>query len=324
MDLAKLSSYNKGFKYLLTCIDVLSRYQWVVPLTEKTGKTLKGAFQVIFKSGRRPIRLQTDKGTEFINRVFQTFLKEHDMHFFTTYNEETKASIVESFNRTLKTKMWKYFTHRETLTYVDVLSEMVASYDHTVHRTIGIPPAEVTCVNQATVSKRLYGRKGDRVRLSKAKRTFKKGYLPNWTEELFTVVKCIETRPQVYLVKDDHGEILEGTFYAEELQKVIKTDDVYKIEPILKKRKKVRRVQYLVKWLEYQESFNSWIFKQDLQKRGVRFEVSVLRMAPSDTDSVSSWVTCEKTTPRSEVVFLCQVLILYTVIVVSIYNLTIE
>ena len=257
VDLAKLSSYNKGFKYLLTCIDVLSRYQWVVLLTDKTGKTLKDAFQVIFKSGRRPIRLQTDKGTEFINRVFQTFLKEHDMHFFTTYNEETKASIVEIFNRTLKTKMWKYFTHRETLTYVDVLSEMVASYDHTVHRTIGIPPAEVTWANQTTVSKRLYGRKGpnksykfspgDRVRLSKAKRTFKKGYLPNWTEELFMVVKCIETRPPVYLVKDDRGEILEGTFYAEELQKVIKTDDIYKIEPILKKRKKGRRVQYLVK-----------------------------------------------------------------------------
>jgi hypothetical protein len=147
VDLAKLSSYNKGFKYLLTCIDVLSRYPWVVPLTDKTGKTLKDAFQVIFKSGRCPMRLHTDKGTEFINRVFQKFLKEHDMHFFTTCNEETNASIVESFNRTLKTKMWKYFTHREILTYVDVLSEMVASYDHTIHRTICIPPAEVTWAN---------------------------------------------------------------------------------------------------------------------------------------------------------------------------------
>ena len=65
---------------------------------------------------------------------------------------------------------------------------------------------------------------GDRMRLRKAKRMFKKGYVPNWTEELLTVVKCIETRPPVYLVKYDHGEILEGTFYAEELQKVIKTD----------------------------------------------------------------------------------------------------
>ena len=167
------------------------------------------------------------------------------MHFFTTYNEETKASIVERFNRTLKTKMWKYFTHRETLTYVDVLFEIVASYNYTVHRTIGIPPTEVTWVNQTTVSKRLYGRKGpkkackfsprDRVQLSKSKRTFKKGYLPNWTEELFTVVKCIESRPPVYLVKDDHGEILEGTFYAEEIQKVIKQDEVYKIQSVLKK-----------------------------------------------------------------------------------------
>ena len=81
---------------------------------------------------------------------------------------------------------------------------------------------------------------------------------------MFTVVKCIEARPTVYLVKDDHGEILEGTFYAEELQKVIKTDDVYKIETILKKRKKGRRVQYLVKW-----SFNSWIVKQDIQKHTI-------------------------------------------------------
>ena len=80
------------------------------------------------------------------------------------------------------------------------------------------------------------------------------------------VVKCIETRPPVYLVKDDHGEILEGTFYVEELQKVIKTDDVYKIEPIFKKRKMGQRVQYLVKCLGYPESFSSWILKQDLQK----------------------------------------------------------
>jgi hypothetical protein len=114
------------------------------------------------------------------------------------------------------------FTHRETLTYVGVLSEMVASYDHTVHRTIGIAPAEVTWANQTTVSKRLYGRKGptksckfspgDRVQLGKVNRTFKKGYLPNWTAQLFTVEKCIETKHPAYLVKDDHGEILEGTF----------------------------------------------------------------------------------------------------------------
>ena len=110
---------------------------------------------------------------------------------------------------------------------------------------------------------------GDIVGLTNATRTLKKGYLLNWTEELLTVVKCIETRPPVYLVKDDHGKMLEGTFYAEEIQKVIKQDDVYKIQSVLKIRRKGRRVQYLVKWLRYPESFNSWIFKQDPQKRGV-------------------------------------------------------
>ena len=112
VDLAKLSSCNKGFKYLLTCIDVLSRYAWVVPLKDKMGKTLKDEFQVVFKSGRRPMRLQIDKGTEFTNQVFQKFLKEHNVHFFTTYNEETKASIVERFNRTLKTQVEVFHAQR--------------------------------------------------------------------------------------------------------------------------------------------------------------------------------------------------------------------
>ena len=96
---------------------------------------------------------------------------------------------------------------------------MVASYDFTVDRTIGIPPAEVTWANQATVSKRLYGRKGPKKSCKfplgdsatqQSQAYVQEGYLPSWTEELFMVVQCIETKPPVYLVKDEHGEILEG------------------------------------------------------------------------------------------------------------------
>ena len=150
VDVSRISSYNKGFKYLLTCINVLSRYSWVIPLKEKTGKTLVAALATIFESGRRPVHLQTDKGTEFTNRVFQKFLRENDVHFLTTQNEETKASIVERFNRTLKSKMWKYFTHREALTYLHALQDLVESYNRTPHITIGLPSAEVTCANQTT------------------------------------------------------------------------------------------------------------------------------------------------------------------------------
>ena len=142
---------------------------------------------------------------------------------------------------------------------------------------------------------------------------------------MFTVVKCIETSPLVCLVKDDHGEILEGTFYAEELQKLIKTDDMYKIETILKKRtKRDEKFSIWSSGLDIQSPSTVGSLNRTYKSEGSRFEVSVLRMAPSDTNSVSSWVTCGKKTPRSKVVFLCHVPILYTVIVVSIYNLMVE
>ena len=90
VDLQSLSQWNRGYKYLLTCIDVLSKFAWVVPLKTKTGKELVAAFKEIFRQGRKPEKLQTDAGTEFKNRTFQTFVKEENVHFFVTYNE-TKA-----------------------------------------------------------------------------------------------------------------------------------------------------------------------------------------------------------------------------------------
>ena len=94
VDMASLAKYNKGFKYLLTCIDVLSKYAWAVHLKNKTGLALTKAFKHILKSGRKPYLLQTDKGSEFVNRTVQNLLKKEKIGFFTTQNE-TKASIVE-------------------------------------------------------------------------------------------------------------------------------------------------------------------------------------------------------------------------------------
>ncbi|CAB4038544.1 uncharacterized transposon-derived [Paramuricea clavata] len=118
-----LSQQNNGYKYVLTVIDVLSKYAWVEAIKAKTGNNLVKAFENIIKKGRKPKMFHTDKGTEFINRQFQTFLKKHSIRFFTTYNE-TKSSIVERFNRTLKTKMWKYFTANNTLSEQTLYSEL--------------------------------------------------------------------------------------------------------------------------------------------------------------------------------------------------------
>lgn len=275
--LVSLAKHNRGYKYLLCVIDVLSKYAWVEPLRNKTGAALIAAFKKIFKQGRRPKRLQTDKGTEFLNRDVQRFLKKQHVHFFTTENAETKASIVERFQRTLKSRMWKYFTHRQTYTYIDILQDLVRGYNRSYHRSIKQSPESVNKRNEYQVWSTLYKelprspktdtsslREGDIVRISKAKGTFEKGYLSNWTEELFSVAAIILRRDsKVYRLKDSSGEILQGTFYRNELQKVIKRDHVYDIDSILKTRKrKVGKrtvTEILVHWKGYPSSQDSWI-----------------------------------------------------------------
>ena len=193
------------------------------------------------------------------------------MHFFTTENDDIKASIVERFNRTLKSKLWRYFTKHDTLTYLDILADVVEVYNRTPHSSIGMAPLDVNDETLGQVWFRLYAdssqdykestlQVGDTVRISKARRTFKKGYLPQWTEEIFTIVKKQHTQPQTFILKDWSGEPLKGSFYAQELQKVVKTDHVYRIEKILKEEKN----RVFVKWLGYPDSFNSWVRRKDL------------------------------------------------------------
>ena len=191
VDMSRLKKVNDGTTFILTVIDVFSKLGWCVPLKNKSAASLVAAFTQLLSNGA-PKTLQTDKGTEFLNRSLQKLLKEHGVHHFATHNEETKASIVERFNRTLKTRMWRYFTKTQSVRYVDVLQAFMRSYNGTYHRSIGMAPSEVTSTNQETVWQRLYGhesvdtpkfRVGNRVRISKAKRHFEKGYMANWTED---------------------------------------------------------------------------------------------------------------------------------------------
>ena len=233
VDLQSLSQWNRGYKYLLTCIDVLSKFAWVVPLKTKTGKELVAAFKEIFRQGRKPEMLHTDAGTEFKNRAFQTFLKEENVHFFVTYNE-TKAQVVERVNRTHKQLMWRMFTTTSSYHYLDKLDCLVnGNYNQSIHRSIKMKPANVNESNEHAVWRTLYGKQsaptkykfkvGDQVKISKHKRTFQKGYLPSWTEETFTIAQRIPRDPPVYRLKEADGDFIQGTFYEPELQKVLES-----------------------------------------------------------------------------------------------------
>ena len=282
MDLADMQSlmkYNDGYRYLLVCIDVFSKYAWIVPLKTKTGPSLVEALKVILTSGRKPGKIMTDQGTEFFNKHFQTFLNSKDIQLYHTFNE-TKASVVERVIRTFKTKMWRYFTAKKTMRYIDMLSDLVNSYNHSVHRSIKTKPVLVNADNEEQIWHTLYDDDdignlhpvkykfniGDQVRISKIKRKFEKGYLPNFSKEIFTVSKRIPRNPSVYKLTDYDGEELEGTFYEKELQKIVKTDNMYEIEKILRKRGKGKNEKYLVKWLGYPEKFNSWVPVSEINK----------------------------------------------------------
>ena len=227
-DLSNISRYNDGFKYLLTCIDVFSKKAWAIPLRTKTAREVAEAFEKILRDGKCNMS-QSDKGSEFVGSTFQNMLKKHGIKFYTSENEDIKAAVVERFNRTLKTKMYKYFTFKNTRRYIDVLQDLIDSYNSTYHRSIGMAPDQVTAANESLVRTRLYPvnkpkifkwkyKPGDLVRIAKQKMPFAKGYVGNWSRELFKIKSRISTLPVTYELTVLLDETIKGKFYTQELQ----------------------------------------------------------------------------------------------------------
>ena len=113
VNMQSLSLHNDGVKYLLTFIDTFSKYAWVRSLKNKSGLCVKEAFESMLRE-QVPLYLQTDKGTELKNTLLQGQLAEYEIKFYTSENDDIKAAILERFNWTLKTRMFRYFTHSKS------------------------------------------------------------------------------------------------------------------------------------------------------------------------------------------------------------------
>ena len=218
------SKFNRGIKYLLAVIDVFSKYGWFIPLKDKTGKSVASTLKTIFKE-RKPEKM-VYKGKEFYNKDVKELIE-----LYSTENEE-KSSVVERWIRTMKEKMWKYFTDNNTNVYIEILPGLVKDYNNSRHSSIKMTPVEASeKKNELTVWRNLYPNRldilginpkfsiGDKVRISRTKELFKKGYTTRWTEEIFTITKIKRTSPITYKIADLNGEEIDGTFYEPELQK---------------------------------------------------------------------------------------------------------
>jgi Integrase core domain/Chromo (CHRromatin Organisation MOdifier) domain len=266
-DMQNLSQYNDGHRYILTCIDVFSKRAFALAIKDKRGKTLAASFEEIF-SDTVPNMIQTDRGVEFLNTSVQAVFKKYNIHHYWSLNDDIKAACVERFNRTLKTRLYRYFTAKHTNRWIDVLQSLINSYNKSFHRTIGMTPNDVTSDNAQQVAERMYPQKvkpkfkfhlGDNVRITIYKHIFVKGYTQNWTNEVYTVTERHESNPPTYTIRDLADEEIKGRFYEQELQKVVRTEeDEYIVEKVLKTRKRNGKLEHYVKWNGYGDKFNSW------------------------------------------------------------------
>ena len=279
VDVQNLAKFNDSYRYIFSAIDVFSKYLHLVPLKSKTGPAVAKAFGSILDDPkyskpyvRRPLVVQTDKGKEFLNKPFQDLLRREGIEHRTCRNPDVKCAVVERAHRTIREKLYKYFTHKNTYRYIDVLPKFVTAYNSTVHGTTGIAPAEVRDSNVLDIWRRMNKRRHDRVikakfgvgqhvRISKEKMRFAKGAEQNYSTEIFQISKVIKRRPRpVYELHDLNNTPIDGQFYQEELVPVrISARTVYTIDKILRKRTKNGIREVLVHWRGYPKSFDSWI-----------------------------------------------------------------
>ena len=194
-DMQSLSRKSKGIKYLLCVIDLYSKYAFVIPLKDKKGISIVNEFNKIIKqSNRKPNKIWVDQGGEFYNNVFEKWLSDNDINMYSTYNEG-KSVVAERFIRTSKNKLYKHMTTTGKNVYYDVLDDVVNKYNNTKHSTIKIKLIDVKNNKRVYIDehneKDSKFKVGDRVRISRYKNIFAKGYFPNCSSEIFIVDKII-------------------------------------------------------------------------------------------------------------------------------------
>ena len=150
------------------------------------------------------------------------WLVDRGVGMYSTYNEG-KSVIAERFIRTLKNKLYKHMTAVSSDVYYDALDDIVDKYNNTYHNSIKKKPADVTnndyegYVYEFGEKKPLF-KVGDKVRISKYKDIFSKGYTPNWTKEVFIVRNVKGTMPRTYEIADTNSDDIIGSFYEKEFQ----------------------------------------------------------------------------------------------------------
>ena len=283
-DMSFYKSSNSGYKYFALFIDIFSRFVWTVALKTRKGSEMVEAMKKVFKDkpGFKIERIRTDKGTEYLNKDVKKYLDAVNVKHFETQNAP-KACYAERAIKTIKGRLAKYMTHKQTHKWINALEEVTKSYNNTYHRSIKQSPASVRNeiyqwkMQYQTLAKPKakrnvpplkvkYGFKvGDKVRISYLRSPFWKQHDERWTREIYTVShRSFIGGIAQYELQDYSGQVIKGNFYSNQLLKAY-PGEVYLVEKVLEKRSIGKRKEVLVKWKGWNKNYNSWIPASDLR-----------------------------------------------------------
>ena len=235
-DMSNISRYNKKFRFILFVIDCFSRKAGAIAIIDKKAETMVDALKKIFE--KFPCKyVQSDLGLEFTANKIQALYTSLNIHHFSSYGG-TKASLVENLIKQIKTRLYRYFTEHNTYCYLSQLEAIMKHYNNRIHSTIEMSPMDGDKdMNRLIIWKKLYKplvyrakekfKLYNNVRIKIIKNAFDKGYIQNYSDEVFEIVEIVRSPYSAcaYKLEDMAGEMLRGIWYAPELVKCRKSDD---------------------------------------------------------------------------------------------------
>ena len=205
LDILDLKDYgpenNRGYRYILVTIDNFSKFGWTIPLKNKNAQTIKDSFEnILISSKRSPNLIETDRGTEFYNNIFQDFLNKNNIKLYSR-NSSYGAVFAERFNRTIRDLLKKIVFERGDANWIDVLQTITKQYNNRIHSSTKLSPKDASLKkNEGFVYKNLLDKRkkitpkfqiNDVVRVADLKKTFSKGDTTNWSYKLYKIKEII-------------------------------------------------------------------------------------------------------------------------------------
>ena len=225
LDILDLKDYgpenNKGYRYVLVTIDNFSKNGWTVPLKNKNAQTIKDSFEnILISSKRKPNLIETDRGKEFYNNIFQDFLNKNNIKLYSR-NSSYGAVFAGRFNRTIRDLLKKVVFENGDGDWIDVLPTIRKQYNNRIHSSTKLTPIQASLkTNEGFVYKNLLDKRekvkpkfqiNDLVRTAVLKKTFSKGDTTNWSYKLYKITEIIKDTIPSYKIdnlKERYNESL--------------------------------------------------------------------------------------------------------------------